>query len=432
MKFYNLKNKYERMNFIQATNIGIGSKQGLFFPKKLPKFTKKEISSLLKTDFIYCSAKILSQYIGKEISFKKIFQYVKKSFFFPIPLKRVENNIFCLELFHGPTLAFKDFGAQFMAQMINIKKNNKKSTIILTATSGDTGAAVAHAFYKMNNVKVVILYPKGKISFIQEKIFCTLGKNIYTISINGNFDTCQNLVKRAFQDQTLKNIVNINSANSINVSRLFAQICYYFEAVKKVPQKYRNQLVFSVPSGNFGNLTAGYLAKSLGLPIKKFIIASNINDTVPRYLQTGIWNPKKTIETLSNSMDINKPNNWPRIQELFRRKNWRLSDISYSTFSDQKTKQAIFELNRLNYVADPHTAIAWMSLKQHLKPKEIGIFLGTAHPVKFNKLVESLIKKTIPISIDLEKKINLPFLSINMDPNFDDIKNFLINISNVE
>ena len=250
-----------------------------------------------------------------------------------------------------------------MAQMLTHIAGDKPVTI-LTATSGDTGAAVAHAFYGLPNVKVVILYPRGKISPLQEKLFCTLGGNIEPVAIDGDFDACQALVKQAFDDEELKATLGLNSANSINISRLLAQICYYFEAAAQLPQEARNQLVISVPSGNFGDLTAGLLAKSLGLPIKRFIAATNANDTVPRHLQGGEWAPKShPAATLSNAMDVSQPNNWPRVEELFRRKIWRLSELGYAAVDDETTKAAMRELKAIGYISEPHAAIAWRAAR---------------------------------------------------------------------
>lgn len=243
---------------------------------------------------------------------------VQNAFQFPAPLAQVTDDVACLELFHGPTLAFKDFGGRFMAQALiqAQKQQNVSKTTIVTATSGDTGAAVAHAFYQQAGVDVVILFPKGKISPLQEKLFTTLGHNIHTLAVDADFDQCQALVKEVFNDRDLVKQLNINSANSINISRLFAQICYYFEAVAQVPKDKRDQIVIAVPSGNFGNLTAGLIAKVLGLPIKRMIAATNLNDTVPRYWKEGQWTPHKTIPTLSNAMDVSAPNNWPRVEAL--------------------------------------------------------------------------------------------------------------------
>ncbi len=244
-----------------------------------------------------------------------------------------------------------------MAQALGQVAGEQPVTI-LTATSGDTGAAVAHAFYRLKNVQVVILYPEGKISPLQEKLFCTLGENIHTVAIKDDFDACQALVKQSFDDEELKKALYLNSANSINISRLLAQICYYFEAVAQIPAEKRDQLVISVPSGNFGDLTAGLLAKSMGLPVKRFIAATNVNDTVPRYLVDGQWKPKQTVATLSNAMDVSQPNNWPRIEELFRRKGWSLDELGHGAVSDDVTKETVRELDK-GYLSEPHAAVAY-------------------------------------------------------------------------
>lgn len=322
MKLYNIKENDEQVSFGQAVRQGLGRNQGLFFPSELPKF--EDVDALLAEDFVSRSTKILSALIGDELAEEQVNALVDAAFQFPAPINRVKDGVYALELFHGPTLAFKDFGGRFMAQSLAAVSDGGKITI-LTATSGDTGAAVAHAFYGMEDINVVILYPKGKISPLQEKLFCTLGKNIHTVAIDGDFDACQALVKQAFDDSALREEIGLNSANSINISRLMAQICYYFEAAAQMSKQERENLVVSVPSGNFGNLTAGLLAKALGLPIKRFIAATNANDTVPRYLQTGKWEPKPTVATTSNAMDVSQPNNWYRIEELCRVKSgaWR-------------------------------------------------------------------------------------------------------------
>ncbi|WP_178919088.1 threonine synthase [Buchnera aphidicola] len=427
MKLYNLKNHNEQVNFETAIKLGLGQQQGLFFPVKIPKITPFELSEILKMNFITRSTEILSKFIDGEISKTKLYKNVKKAFSFKTPLKvSIKKNISCFELFHGPTLAFKDFGARFMAQMIFSLKKENESFTILTATSGDTGAAVAHAFYKMKNIRVIILYPKGKISLLQEQLFCTLGENITTISINGSFDDCQDLVKKAFDDKKLKELIGLNSANSINISRLLAQICYYFEAFSLISETQRKNLVIAVPCGNFGNLTAGLLAKSLGLPIKSFIACTNENDTVPRFLKSKQWKPKKTISTISNAMDISQPNNWPRIEELFRRNNWNLNDLRFGSVSDHSTKEAIKELFKLGYTSEPHAAIAYRLLNNQLEKDEYGLFLGTAHPSKFKDTVEKILKNNITLPDEIKYRVNLPLLSHNINPDFNKLKKFLL------
>ncbi|MCW5197730.1 threonine synthase [Buchnera aphidicola] len=429
MKLYNLKDKKEIVNFSEAVKYGLGKNQGLFFPKKLPIFSQKKIQKLLNKKFISRSQEILSILIGSEIKKKKIKDSVQSAFNFSGPkIVNITNNIYCMELFHGPTLAFKDYGARFMAQILSCLNNQEnKSITILTATSGDTGAAVAHAFYKMKNVKVIILYPKGKISKIQKKLFCTLGKNITTISVNGSFDECQKLVKQAFHDQEIRKNTQLNSANSINVSRLFAQICYFFEIFYLLPENLQNKLVISIPCGNFGNLTAGLLAKSMGLPIKKFILATNSNNTVPRYLETGIWNPYKTISTISNAMDISQPNNWPRVEEIFYEKKWNIKDLKYGYVSENETKKNIKNLYmKYKYISEPHASIAYTVLKKKLKIDEHGIFLGTAHPIKFQNTVEQILNIKLKIKQNISNILHLKNLSYNIEPNFKILKKILL------
>jgi len=285
---------------------------------------------------------------------------------------------------------------------------------------------VAHAFYGLKNVRVVILYPQGKISPLQEKLFCTLGGNIETVAIDGDFDACQALVKQAFDDEELKAALGLNSANSINISRLLAQICYYFEAVAQLPQEARNQLVISVPSGNFGDLTAGLLAKSLGLPVKRFIAATNANDTVPRFLHAGKWEPNATQATLSNAMDVSQPNNWPRVEEIFRRKIWRLNELGYAAVDDETTKAAMHELQALGYISEPHAAIAYRALRDQLQPGEYGLFLGTAHPAKFKESVETILGETLPLPAELAERADLPLLSHNLSADFAALRQLMM------
>ena len=301
-----------------------------------------------------------------------------------------------------------------------------KKITILTATSGDTGAAVAHAFYGLPNIEVVILYPKGKISPLQEKLFCTLGGNIRTIAINGAFDDCQALVKQAFDDEELKQAIGLNSANSINISRLLAQVCYYFEAVAQLPAEKRDQAVIAVPSGNFGNLTAGLIAKALGLPVKRFVVATNANDTVPRYLQDGNWDPKATVATLSNAMDVSRPNNWPRVEELFKVKGWDLKSLASGSRTDAQTRDALQRLYAQGYLCEPHGAIAWDLLQSQLAADEAGIFLCTAHPAKFKESVEEILGIELPLPGPLAERAELALLSDEMDADFAALRAYLL------
>jgi threonine synthase len=419
MKLYNIKENDEQVSFGQAVRQGLGRNQGLFFPSELPKF--EDVDALLAEDFVPRSAKILSALIGNELSKEQVLELVGDAFQFPAPIKAVKDGVYALELFHGPTLAFKDFGGRFMAQSLAAVSEGGKITI-LTATSGDTGAAVAHAFYGMENINVVILYPKGKISPLQEKLFCTLGKNIHTVAINGDFDACQALVKQAFDDSVLREEIGLNSANSINISRLMAQICYYFEAASQMSKQERENLVISVPSGNFGNLTAGLLAKALGLPIKRFIAATNANDTVPRYLETGQWEPKPTVATTSNAMDVSQPNNWPRIEELCQLKGWGLDTLGKGSVSDAQSAESVKDLHALGYLCEPHGAIAYRVLNEQLAPEETGLFLCTAHPAKFKEVVDEVLQLDIELPAPLAKHAAMELLSEDLDNDFDALK----------
>ncbi|EGQ9137620.1 MULTISPECIES: threonine synthase [Vibrio] len=422
MKLYNIKENDEQVSFGQAVRQGLGRNQGLFFPSELPKF--EDIDALLAEDFVSRSTKILSALIGDELTEEQVNALVDAAFQFPAPINQVKDGVYALELFHGPTLAFKDFGGRFMAQSLAAVSDGGKITI-LTATSGDTGAAVAHAFYGMEDINVVILYPKGKISPLQEKLFCTLGKNIHTVAIDGDFDACQALVKQAFDDSALREEIGLNSANSINISRLMAQICYYFEAAAQMSKQERENLVVSVPSGNFGNLTAGLLAKALGLPIKRFIAATNANDTVPRYLETGKWEPKPTVATTSNAMDVSQPNNWPRIEELCRVKEWGLETLGKGAVSDEQSAQSVKDLHALGYLCEPHGAIAYRVLEEQLQDGETGLFLCTAHPAKFKEVVDDILESDIDLPAPLAKHAAMELLSEELDADFDALKQVL-------
>lgn len=423
MNLYNIKHPEEQVNFAQGVRQGLGKDQGLFFPEVLPKFD--DIDALLALPLVERSQKILGALIGDELPRETLNKMVANAFTFPVPLARVNDDIYALELFHGPTLAFKDFGGRFMAQALSAVRGEGKITI-LTATSGDTGAAVAHAFYGLENINVVILYPKGKISPLQEKLFCTLGGNIRTVAIESDFDACQALVKQAFDDAELRQAIGLNSANSINISRLLAQVCYYFEAVAQLPKEKRSEVVVSVPSGNFGNLTAGLIAKTLGLPIKRFIASTNANDTVPRYLKSGKWEPNATVATLSNAMDVSRPNNWPRVEELFKRNGWNLADLGSDALNDAETEEALKAQYAEGYLCEPHGAIAYQVLKDQLQAGETGIFLCTAHPAKFKESVERILDIELPLPEALDKHNKMELLSDTMPADFATLRAYLL------
>ena len=425
MQLYNIKDASERVSFRQAVKQGLGRGQGLFFPAVVPEFN--DIDALLALPLAERSATILGRIIGDELPAEQLSAMVGRAFNFKAPVVKVAERIHALELFHGPTLAFKDFGGRFMAQCLGAFADGERITI-LTATSGDTGAAVAHAFYGMPGINVVVLYPKGKISTLQEKLFCTLGGNIHTLAVEGTFDQCQSMVKQAFDDAELRKAVGLNSANSINISRLLAQLCYYFEAVAQLEPQARNNLVVSVPSGNFGNLTAGLLAKAMGLPVKRFIAATNANDTVPRYLKNGVWQPRATVATLANAMDVSEPNNWPRIEELCKVKGWLLGDLGSGMRDDAETVAALRELHSLGYLCEPHGAIAYDLLKQQLKADETGLFLCTAHPAKFKESVEDKLGINLPLPAELAAVADKPLLSTVIPFEFAAVKQKLLSL----
>ncbi len=394
MHLVNLKDNTQQVGFKEAVKTGLGRQQGLFFVEEIASLDN--IDELLAMSLQDRSKVILQHLIGDEFSSEELGLLIDNAFTFPAPVEKVDDNMYSLELFHGPTLAFKDFGGRFMAQCLTNISQGAPVTI-LTATSGDTGAAVAHAFHGIDNINVVILFPKGKISPLQEKLFTTLGGNIHTVAVDGDFDACQAMVKHAFDDEQMRNELHLNSANSINISRLLAQVCYYFEAFAQLDEKARKELVISVPSGNFGNLTAGLIAKALGLPIKRFIAATNLNDTVPRYLADGEWSPKDTIATLSNAMDVSRPNNWPRIEAMIGLGIIDKEILTGMAIDEDCTQVAMKQLQALGYTSEPHAAVAYRSLCKSLKEGETGLFLGTAHPAKFRESVENILGQ--PLSL---------------------------------
>lgn len=421
MELFNLKDHSEKVSFSQAVVKGIGKDQGLFFPDHIEPLSN--IDELLEMPLIERSQKILRHLIGDEVP--QLESIIADAFTFKAPIVKADENIYSLELFHGPTLAFKDFGARFMARVLGAIRGDKKLTI-LTATSGDTGAAVAAAFYEQKGIDVVVLYPKGKISDLQEKLIATLGKNIKAVQVEGIFDQCQDMVKTAFDDLEFKQTVGLNSANSINISRLLAQVSYYFEAVSQLPKDKRNNVVFSVPCGNFGNITAGLIAKALGLKAR-FVISCNSNDTVPRYLQSGKWEPKTTIATLSNAMDISRPNNWPRVEALVKMMGWSLKDFAFGSMTDAQTETAMQTLyKKTGYIAEPHAAIAYETLSKNLKEGETGIFLGTAHPSKFKSEVDRILGINLPLPQALAQKVNEESKAVLIPADYDTLKSYVL------
>ncbi len=377
------------------------------------------------------SVEIAQHLLGDDLPIAELKRIVDHTIQFDAPLVKLEPAIFALELFHGPTLAFKDFGARFLSGLLGyFAQHQSKEVVILVATSGDTGSAVANGFLNVPGTRVIVLYPSGKVSEIQEKQFTTLGGNITALEIAGTFDDCQALVKSAFLDQELNQKLLLTSANSINIARLIPQSFYYFSAYASL-QDQSKSLVFSVPSGNLGNLTAGLMAKRMGLPVKQFIAATNINDVVPAYLRTGLFSPKPSQQTISNAMDVGNPSNFYRMLDLYDRDFSRLSNdvVSYS-FSDEETRQAMKEVfASKRYVLDPHGAVGYLGLKKQVGQNAnqiTGVFLETAHPGKFREVVEETIQQKLPLPERLEKFLMNEKVSTPLSRRFDEFKSFLL------
>lgn len=391
MRYYSITNPELQASFKEAAISGIAPDRGLYFPMEIPKLDKEFIDNIENYSNHEIAYKVIKPFVGDEMSDEVLKQVVAETLCFDFPIVEVEEDVASLELYHGPTLAFKDVGARFMSRCLQaFTKEENKNITVLVATSGDTGGAVANGFYGVNGVEVVILYPSGKVSSIQEKQLTTLGGNIRAVEINGSFDDCQEMVKTAFLDQELKDC-NLTSANSINVARWLPQMFYYFFAYKALKGKGK-PIVVTVPSGNFGNICAGMLAQRMGLPIAHFVAATNSNDTVPRFMKTQDYKPNKTQETISNAMDVSNPSNFIRIFELFERQYGSLSNVfsSYS-FDDMQTKATLKKVyEEREYLLDPHGAVGYLGLTQFMAQHKgyTGVFLETAHPVKFPESIE--------------------------------------------
>ena len=369
MQYYSLQNHQHRVSFREAVIQGLAPDKGLYFPAEIPKLEKDFIERLEEYDPLYIARKVIQPFVGEDIPDNYLKQIIRDTVTFPFPLREVEENVYALELFHGPTLAFKDVGAKFMAGCLGyFRRGDDKPVTVMVATSGDTGGAVANGFYNVPGVQVVILYPSGKVSELQEKQLTTLGGNISALEINGSFDDCQRLVKTAFLDQELQAHRQLTSANSINVARWLPQMFYYFMAYRKVKQ-WRKDAVVSVPSGNFGNICAGMMAAAMGLPILHFIASTNVNDTVPRYLKSGTYQPLAPVPTISNAMDVTDPSNFVRILQLFSQNERGLkASLTAYRFTDEETVAAMEEVcAKHQYLMDPHGAVGYLGLKKYMQ-----------------------------------------------------------------
>ncbi len=431
MKYFSTNSLAEQADFKTATILGQALDKGLYFPETIPQIEKAFFKNLWQYTKAEIALKVIEPYIGNTIPKNILETIVTETIAYPIPLVQVSDNIFSLELFHGPTLAFKDVGARFMSRCLGyFLQNNKQKVTVLVATSGDTGGAVANGFYDVDGIDVVILYPSKKVSEVQEQQLTTLGKNIVALEVEGSFDDCQQMVKQAFADKEITTKMFLTSANSINVARWLPQQFYYFFALQQWMQN--EPPVVAVPSGNFGNICAGLLAQRSGLPVAHFIAACNANNSVTEYLEDGVYRTKPSVATLSNAMDVGNPSNFIRVLHLFQQ-NYGLLKNNLTSYSitDEETKQTIAEVYQTNnYLLDPHGAVGYAALKKYLQmhPGQKGIFLETAHPVKFCDVVEPVIGRKIELPTAVATLATKEKKSIKMKGRYTELKDFLLSV----
>ena len=431
MKYYSTNKQAGEATLQEAVIKGLASDKGLYMPeqiKALPESFFDKIENLSLQQIAY---EVANAFFGDDIEPKVLEQIVHETLNFDIPLAHIHDNVYSLELFHGPTLAFKDVGARFMARLLAyyIKKQGQKNVNVLVATSGDTGSAVANGFLGVDGIHVYVLYPKGKVSDIQEAQFTTLGKNITALEIDGTFDDCQALVKAAFMDADLNRLKNLTSANSINVARFLPQAFYYFYAYAQLKKASKDKnVVFCVPSGNLGNLTAGLIAKKMGLPIKRFVASNNANDVFFEYLKTGKYNPRPSVQTIANAMDVGDPSNFARILDLYKHSHEAITkDISGRWYDDKQIASAVKDVyTNSKYLLDPHGACAYLGLSEDLNTDEVGVLLETAHPAKFAETVEGILGHSIEIPSELKKFMKGKKETIELSKKYDDFREILL------
>lgn len=431
MKYYSTNLKAADATLEEAVVKGLASDRGLFMPREIKPLPQEFYEHIEELSFQEIAYRVADAFFGEDIPADTLKQIVYDTLSFDVPLVKVTDNIYSLELFHGPTLAFKDVGARFMARLLGyfIRKEGKKEVNVLVATSGDTGSAVANGFLGVEGIHVYVLYPKGKVSEIQEKQFTTLGRNITALEVDGTFDDCQALVKAAFMDRELNERLQLTSANSINVARFLPQAFYYFYAYAQLKKAGRAaNAVVCVPSGNFGNITAGLFGKRMGLPVSRFIAANNRNDIFYQYLQTGVYSPRPSIATIANAMDVGDPSNFARVLDLYQSSHEAIcADISGATYTDEQiadTMRQVWQEHR--YLLDPHGACGYRALAEGLQPGETGIFLETAHPAKFKDTVEKIIGESISIPAKLQAFMSGEKQSQPMSREFADFKKYLL------
>ncbi|NNK70618.1 MAG: threonine synthase [Flavobacteriaceae bacterium] len=429
MRYHSLNKSAPESSFRNAVIRGLAPDKGLYFPNEIPKLPDsffKDIHSLSHSEIAY---EVIKSFVLPEIEEDELKRIVEETLSFEFPIVQLNDQISVLELFHGPTMAFKDVGARFMARCLgHFNQDNNEKVTVLVATSGDTGGAVANGFLGVKGVDVVILYPSGKVSEIQEKQLTTLGQNITALEVDGVFDDCQDMVKRAFLDTDLTDSIQLTSANSINVARWLPQMFYFLFAYKALYQKHK-ELVFSIPSGNFGNICAGMMAQQMGLPVKTFIASNNSNNVVTEYLNTEKFVPKPSVQTISNAMDVGNPSNFIRILNLYKNDFEVLKNnlVSYS-FDDEETRQAMSEIfEQFEYIADPHGAVGYLGAKEYLKehPNAHMVFLETAHPTKFLDVVEDTIEKKLELPEQIKAVIDKPKSSVRIE-SYNQLKAFLL------
>ncbi len=432
MKYYSTNNPDRHCTFREAVLKGLPDDNGLFMPVDIPALPSAVLNELAELSPAEIGFEVSSRYTGDDIPRDELKRICDDAFNFDVPVVKLDEKTFIAELFHGPTLAFKDFGARFMAKVMSyLNRNEKKLLTILVATSGDTGGAVADGFFNVDGIEVFILYPSGGVSDLQEKQLTTHGNNIHAIEIKGSFDDCQRLVKTAFLDSEIASEYRLSSANSINISRLIPQMVYYFTSFGKVHRP-GMKTDFVVPSGNFGNLSAGLLAKRMGLPVTHFIAATNLNDTFPQFLEGKGFSPKKSVQTLSNAMDVGNPSNFSRMNDLFHShlEEFR-KEISGFIISDQETEEIIRRIfKRYKYIADPHGAVgigAWNKYSEN-HPDETGIILETAHPAKFIDVVERVLNISLPLPESLQKISVKKKKAELLSSDFESLKEYLLSI----
>ena len=435
MKYYSTNGNAPIADLHKAVVKGLAEDRGLYMPEVIKQLPKDFFDNIDKMSFQEIAYQVADAFFGEDIEASALKQIVYDTLSFDCPIVKVEENIYSLELFHGPTLAFKDVGARFMARLLQyfINKEKKEQVNVLVATSGDTGSAVANGFLNVDGIHVYVLYPKGKVSPIQECQFTTLGNNITAIEVDGVFDDCQSLVKSAFMDDELNKHMKLTSANSINVARFLPQSFYYFYAYAQIVKIMKesgkkSDIVMCVPSGNFGNICSALFGKQMGLPINRFIAANNANDIFFKYLKTGKYEPKASIQTIANAMDVGDPSNFARIYDLYKGNHNQIKhDISGTTYADDEITETILKCHQeTGYILDPHGACGYKALKDSLKDNEIGIFCETAHPAKFKDTVENIIKTPVEIPERLAQFMKGEKQSVEMTKNFCDFKAYLL------